>query len=110
MTAEMLYGILFMVVVVVIVIAGGSYMWATREKPAPPPPPRPAPTLTPQNKAKGTDGVYIPPEVARTVGTIKQIAESEPELIENVLRGWIKGEEASGQNLRQELQNRKRQK
>jgi len=91
MSAEMLYGILFIAVVVIIVIAGGSYMWITREKPAPKKPPRPKRALTHQRKDQEGKGVYIPPEVPRTVGTIKQIAEGEPELIEDVLRGWIKG-------------------
>jgi len=95
-SVELLYAILFMAVVFVIVIAGASYMWVTRDKPAPKKRPKkrarpPALTLTPRQGSQETGGTYVPPEVPRTVGTIKQIAQSEPELIEGVLRGWIKG-------------------
>ena len=108
MSAELLYGILFMVVVFIIVIAGGWYMWVTREKPAPKKPKKPAPMLTSQAEDQDSSGTYIPPEVPRTFGTIKQIAGSEPEMIEEVLRGWIKGEIAPERKLKQELQKKKR--
>ncbi len=55
-----------------------------------PPPPKPALTPQPENLEPGT--IYIPPEVPRNVGTIKQMAEENPKIIENVLRAWIKGE------------------
>lgn len=95
MNAELIYGILFLAVVTIIIGAGGLYMWFTREKPVKQAPTAPAPALS-QEKGKHKPGtVYIPPEVPRTVGTIKQMAKEDPKLIENVLREWIKGEIAT---------------
>ena len=91
MSAEKLYAILFMAVVLVIIIAGASYMWVTREKPAPKKRKKRTPPKAPQWEEQESGGLSIPPEVPRSVGTIKQIAQSEPELVEDVLRGWIKG-------------------
>jgi hypothetical protein len=81
-----------MAVVVLIIAAGTIYLFVSREKPAKPkPPPPPKLTITPQPTKLEKKGIYIPPEVPRTVGTIKQMAEEDPALIESVVRAWIKG-------------------
>ncbi|MFQ5432426.1 MAG: hypothetical protein ACE5EN_07975 [Nitrospinota bacterium] len=110
MSAELLYGLLFMVLSVIIIVAGALYVWFTREKQAPKKRPKRPPTLTPQRENQETAGTYVPPEVPRTVGTIKQIARSEPELVESVLRGWIKGGVAANIKLKPEYEKKKRRK
>ena len=91
MNAELIYGVLFLAVVIVIISSGGLYMWFTREKPVKKRPPPAPPTLTPEQEEHKPGTVYIPPEVPRTVGTIKQMVKEDPKLIENVMREWIKG-------------------
>lgn len=92
MNPELIYGILFLTVITVIIGAGGLYMWFTREKPVKKAPPARKTTFTPEHGKRKPGTVYIPPEVPRTVGTIKQMVKEDPKLIENVLREWIKGE------------------
>ena len=85
-------------------IVAGAYIFVYQRETAPKPAPKPvkkppSPKLPPVPLTPKAEGIYIPPEVPRTIGTIKQMVEEDVDMVVAIVRKWLREPRAVAEML-----------